>query len=283
MMGRVLEGKVVAAAVKEEVRLAVADLDYVPGLATVLVGDDPASHSYVRGKRRDAEEVGIRSFHHELPATVGQSELLDLIQSLNEDEDVDGILVQLPLPDGLDGEVTVEAIDPGKDVDGLHPYNLGLLVLGRPGLRPCTPSGVMRMLHYYGIETRGARAVIVGRSFLVGRPLALLMSEKGADATVTLAHSRTTDLATVTRDADIVVAAAGSPGLLGPEHIRPGATVIDVGVNRVDEGLVGDVDFDALADVAGAITPVPGGVGPMTRAMLLVNTLSAARSRRAAT
>ena len=245
--------------------------------------DDPASHSYVRGKRRDAEEVGIRSFHHELPATVGQSELLDLIQSLNEDEDVDGILVQLPLPDGLDGEVTVEAIDPGKDVDGLHPYNLGLLVLGRPGLRPCTPSGVMRMLHYYGIETRGARAVIVGRSFLVGRPLALLMSEKGADATVTLAHSRTTDLATVTRDADIVVAAAGSPGLLGPEHIRPGATVIDVGVNRVDEGLVGDVDFDALADVAGAITPVPGGVGPMTRAMLLVNTLSAARSRRAAT
>jgi methylenetetrahydrofolate dehydrogenase (NADP+)/methenyltetrahydrofolate cyclohydrolase len=282
-MGRVLEGKVVAAAVKEEVRLAVADLDYVPGLATVLVGDDPASHSYVRGKRRDAEEVGIRSFHHELPATVGQSELLDLIQSLNEDEDVDGILVQLPLPDGLDGEVTVEAIDPGKDVDGLHPYNLGLLVLGRPGLRPCTPSGVMRMLHHYGIETRGARAVIVGRSFLVGRPLALLMSEKGADATVTLAHSRTTDLATVTRDADIVVAAAGSPGLLGPEHIRPGATVIDVGVNRVDEGLVGDVDFDALADVAGAITPVPGGVGPMTRAMLLVNTLSAARSRRAAT
>ena len=282
-MGRVLEGKVVAAAVKEEVRLAVAGLDYVPGLATVLVGDDPASHSYVRGKRRDAEEVGIRSFHHELPATVGQSELLDLIQSLNEDEDVDGILVQLPLPDGLDGEVTVEAIDPGKDVDGLHPYNLGLLVLGRPGLRPCTPSGVMRMLHYYGIETRGARAVIVGRSFLVGRPLALLMSEKGADATVTLAHSRTTDLATVTRDADIVVAAAGSPGLLGPEHIRPGATVIDVGVNRVDEGLVGDVDFDALADVAGAITPVPGGVGPMTRAMLLVNTLSAARSRRAAT
>ena len=282
-MGRVLEGKVVAAAVKEEVRLAVADLDYVPGLATVLVGDDPASHSYVRGKRRDAEEVGIRSFHHELPATVGQSELLDLIQSLNEDEDVDGILVQLPLPDGLDGEVTVEAIDTGKDVDGLHPYNLGLLVLGRPGLRPCTPSGVMRMLHHYGIETRGARAVIVGRSFLVGRPLALLMSEKGADATDTLAHSRTTDLTTVTRDADIVVAAAGSPGLLGPEHIRPGATVIDVGVNRVDEGLVGDVDFDALADVAGAITPVPGGVGPMTRAMLLVNTLSAARSRRAAT
>ena len=178
----------------------------------------------------------------------------------------------------------VESLDRQRGgVAGNIAYNLGLLVLGRPGLRPCTPSGVMRMLHYYGIETRGARAVIVGRSFLVGRPLALLMSEKGADATVTLAHSRTTDLATVTRDADIVVAAAGSPGLLGPEHIRPGATVIDVGVNRVDEGLVGDVDFNALADVAGAITPVPGGVGPMTRAMLLVNTLSAARSRRAAT
>jgi methylenetetrahydrofolate dehydrogenase (NADP+)/methenyltetrahydrofolate cyclohydrolase len=281
-MGRVLEGKVVAAAVKEEVRSAVVGLDYVPGLATVLVGDDPASHSYVRGKRRDAEEVGIKSFHHEVPAGVSQDELLDLIRSLNDDDEVDGILVQLPLPGDLDGETAVEVIDPGKDVDGLHPYNLGLLVLGRPGLRPCTPSGVMRILDHYGIETRGARAVIVGRSFLVGRPLALLLSERGADATVSLAHSRTTDLAAVTREADIVVAAAGSPGLLGPEHIRPGATVIDVGVNRVDEGLVGDVDFDAVFEVAGAITPVPGGVGPMTRAMLLVNTLSAARSRRAA-
>ncbi len=282
-MGRVLDGKEVAAAVKDEVAEAVAELGYQPGLATVLVGDDPASHTYVRGKRRDAEQVGIRSFHHELPPSTPQAELLDLVASLNDDDDVDGILVQLPLPGDLDGEVTVEAIDPGKDVDGLHPFNLGMLMLGRPGLRPCTPSGVMRILDHYGIETSGARAVIVGRSFLVGRPLAMMLSERGADSTVSVAHSRTEDLTAVTREGDILVAAAGSPGLIGADHVKPGATVIDVGVNRTGEGLVGDVDFDAVVDIAGAITPVPGGVGPMTRAMLLVNTLSAAESRRAAT
>jgi methylenetetrahydrofolate dehydrogenase (NADP+) / methenyltetrahydrofolate cyclohydrolase len=282
-MGRVLDGREVAAAVKDEVAKAVAELNYQPGLATVLVGDDPASHTYVKGKRRDAEQVGIRSVHHELPATTGQSELLELVASLNRDDKVDGILVQLPLPGDLDGEATVETIDPKKDVDGLHPFNLGLLMLGRPGLRPCTPSGVMRILDHYGIETTGARAVIVGRSFLVGRPLAMMLSERGADSTVSVAHSRTQDLAAVTREADILIAAAGSPGLIGADHVKPGATVIDVGVNRTDEGLVGDVDFDAVADIAGAITPVPGGVGPMTRAMLLVNTLSAAESRRAAT
>jgi methylenetetrahydrofolate dehydrogenase (NADP+) / methenyltetrahydrofolate cyclohydrolase len=281
-MGRVLDGREVAAAVKDEVAKTVAELDYQPGLATVLVGDDPASHTYVKGKRRDAEQVGIRSVHHELPATTGQSELLDLVASLNRDDEVDGILVQLPLPGDLDGEATVETIDPKKDVDGLHPFNLGLLMLGRPGLRPCTPSGVMRILDHYGIETTGARAVIVGRSFLVGRPLAMMLSERGADSTVSVAHSRTQDLAAVTREADILIAAAGSPGLIGADHVKPGATVIDVGVNRTDEGLVGDVDFDTVADIAGAITPVPGGVGPMTRAMLLVNTLSAAASRRAA-
>lgn len=282
-MGRVLDGREVATAVKDEVAKAVAELNYQPGLATVLVGDDPASHTYVKGKRRDAEQVGIRSVHHELPATTGQSELLELVASLNRDDKVDGILVQLPLPGDLDGEATVETIDPKKDVDGLHPFNLGLLMLGRPGLRPCTPSGVMRILDHYGIETTGARAVIVGRSFLVGRPLAMMLSERGADSTVSVAHSRTQDLAAVTREADILIAAAGSPGLIGADHVKPGATVIDVGVNRTDEGLVGDVDFDAVADIAGAITPVPGGVGPMTRAMLLVNTLSAAESRRAAT
>jgi methylenetetrahydrofolate dehydrogenase (NADP+) / methenyltetrahydrofolate cyclohydrolase len=282
-MGRVLDGREVAAAVKDEVAKAVAELNYQPGLATVLVGDDPASHTYVKGKRRDAEQVGIRSVHHELPATTGQSELLELVASLNRDDKVDGILVQLPLPGDLDGEATVETIDPKKDVDGLHPFNLGLLMLGRPGLRPCTPSGVMRILDHYGIETTGARAVIVGRSFLVGRPLAMMLSERGADSTVSVAHSRTQDLAAVTREADILIAAAGSPGLIGADHVKSGATVIDVGVNRTDEGLVGDVDFDAVADIAGAITPVPGGVGPMTRAMLLVNTLSAAESRRAAT
>ena len=281
-MGQILDGKEVAASVKDEVAEAVAKLDYRPGLATVLVGDDPASHTYVRGKRRDAEQVGINSIHNELPDSVGQEELLSLIRSLNENDDVDGILVQLPLPDDLDGEGAVEAIDPAKDVDGLHPFNLGLLALGRPGLRPCTPSGVIRILDHYGIQTAGAKVTIVGRSFLVGRPLAMILSERGVDSTVTMAHSRTKGLTAVTREADILVAAAGSPGLIGADHVNPGATVIDVGINRTDEGLVGDVDFDAVADIAGAITPVPGGVGPMTRAMLLVNTLRAARARRAA-
>jgi methylenetetrahydrofolate dehydrogenase (NADP+)/methenyltetrahydrofolate cyclohydrolase len=281
-MGQVLDGREVAKAVKGEVAEAVAGLDYRPGLATVLVGDDPASHTYVKGKRRDAEQVGIESIHHELPDSVTQEELLSLIASLNQHGDVDGILVQLPLPGDLDGEGAVEAIDPAKDVDGLHPFNLGKLVLGRPGLRPCTPSGVMRILDHYGIATSGARAVIVGRSFLVGRPLAMILSERGVDSTVSVAHSRTTDLAGVTREADILVAAAGSPGLIGADHVKPGAVVIDVGVNRTDDGLVGDVDFDSVVDVAGAITPVPGGVGPMTRAMLLSNTLRAAEARRAA-
>lgn len=280
MTARILSGKPVAAAVKGEVAEAVAGLGYQPGLATILVGDDPASHSYVRGKRRDAAEVGIRSLHHEIEAGISQNDLLALIGELNDDPDVDGIIVQLPLPDGLDGEAVVEAIDPAKDVDGLHPFSLGLLVLGRPGLRPSTPSGVMRLLDHYEVATTGAPVTIVGRSFLVGRPLALMLSERGADATVSVAHSRTADLAQVTRQADILVVATGSPGLIGPEHVRPGATVIDVGVNRTEGGLVGDVDFDSVAEVAGAITPVPGGVGPMTRAMLLSNTVRAAEARR---
>lgn len=281
-MGQILDGKLVAQAVKDEVAEAVAGLGYQPGLATILVGDDPASHSYVKGKRRDAEEVGIKSIHHEVAASVSQDEVISLVEKLNADDEVDGILVQLPLPDGLDGELAVEAIDPAKDVDGLHPFSLGMLMLGRPGLRPCTPSGVLRILDHYGIETRGARSVIVGRSFLVGRPLAMMLSERGVDSTVSVAHSRTEDLPSVTREADILIAAAGSPGLIGVEHVRPGATVIDVGVNRTEEGLVGDVDFAAVVDIAGAITKVPGGVGPMTRAMLLTNTLRAAESRRAA-
>ena len=280
MTAQILDGKVVAATVKTEIAVSVAGLDYQPGLATVLVGDDPASHTYVRGKRRDAEEVGIRSFHHELPADMAQSDLIDLIRSLNEDDAVDGILVQLPLPGDLHSEGAVEAISPAKDVDGLHPFSLGMLVLGRPGLRPCTPSGVMRILEHYGISTAGARAVVVGRSFLVGRPLTMMLSEKGVDSTVSVAHSRTGDLAAITAAADILVAATGSPGLIGPDHVKPGATVIDVGINRTDAGLVGDVDFDRVVEVAGAITPVPGGVGPMTRAMLLSNTLRAAASRR---
>lgn len=280
MSARILDGKMVAATVKQEVASRVVALGYQPGLATVLVGDDPASHSYVRGKRRDAAEVGIRSVHQEYGAGIGQAELRDVVAGLNADEEVDGILVQLPLPGTLDSEAIVAEIDPAKDVDGLHPYSLGLLVLGRPGLRPCTPTGVMRLLDHYEIATAGRRAVVVGRSFLVGRPLALMLAERGADATVSMAHSRTSDLAEVTREADILVAAVGVPGLIGPAHVKPGATVIDVGVNRTDTGLVGDVDFDAVLDVAGAITKVPGGVGPMTRAMLLANTVQAADARR---
>lgn len=280
MSARILDGRAVAAAVKDEVVAEVAELGYTPGLATVLVGDDPGSHAYVRGKRRDAEQVGIRSFHHELPDSISPEELESLIAGLNANEEVDGILVQLPLPGDLDSEAIVERIDPAKDVDGLHPFSLGLLVLGRSGLRPCTPSGIVRVLDHYDIPTSGSRVVVVGRSFLVGRPLSLMLSERGADATVTVAHSRTRDLVAETRDADILVAAAGSIGLIGAEHVKSGATVIDVGINRTDGGLVGDVDFDSVIEVAGAITPVPGGVGPMTRAMLLVNTLTAARSRR---
>jgi methylenetetrahydrofolate dehydrogenase (NADP+)/methenyltetrahydrofolate cyclohydrolase len=258
----------------------VSGLAYQPGLATVLVGDDPASHTYVRGKRRDAAQVGIASVHHELSEATSQHDLEELIDTLNADDSIDGILVQLPLPPGLDSERIVERIDPGKDVDGLHPYNLGLLVLDRPGLRPCTPGGIMRILDHYGIATAGTRAVIVGRSFLVGRPLALMLASRGSDATVSVAHSRTTELASVTREADILVAAVGSPGLITADYVKEGAVVIDVGINRTDSGVVGDVDFGAVSAIAGAITPVPGGVGLMTRAMLLVNTVAAAKARR---
>jgi len=275
---RILEGRLVADAVKEEVAAVVADIPKEVGLATVLVGDDPASHVYVRSKRRVAGKVGINSIHHELPAETSQEALEDLVRSLNADDAVDGILVQLPLPGHLDEQRITTLIDPGKDVDGLHPYNLGLLALGRPALVPCTPQGVIRILDHYGIEPSGARAVVVGRSFLVGRPLGLLLGLKGTDATVTMAHSRTVDLAAVTREADILVAAIGSAKMIGPDHVKPGATVIDVGINRTEEGLVGDVDFEKVVEVAGAITPVPGGVGLMTVAMLMHNTAIAART-----
>jgi methylenetetrahydrofolate dehydrogenase (NADP+) / methenyltetrahydrofolate cyclohydrolase len=277
MGAMILDGKLVAAAVKAEVAAEVAKLTRPPGLATVLVGDDPASHSYVRGKRRDAEEVGMLSFHHPVPASASQDQIEALIDQLNSDPSVDGILLQLPLPKGLNSEAVVERMDPAKDADGLHPINLGRLILDRPGPRPCTPSAVMRILDHYRVDVARKSAVIIGRSFLVGRPLALLLSAKGLDATVTIAHSRTPDLVATTREADIVVAAAGSPGLIAAEHIRPGAIVIDVGITRVGDKLVGDVDFAPVAAVAGAITPVPGGVGPMTRAMLLSNTLALAR------
>ncbi|MDH3260083.1 MAG: bifunctional methylenetetrahydrofolate dehydrogenase/methenyltetrahydrofolate cyclohydrolase FolD [Acidimicrobiia bacterium] len=279
MSAHILDGREVAAAVRDEVAEWVAVLagkGKVPGLATVLVGDDPASHVYVRSKRRLAAQVGINSLEYELDAAATQVEVEALVLSLNADPAVDGILVQLPLPKGLDDKRVTSLIDPNKDADGLHPYNLGLLALERAVLVPCTPQGVMRILSHYGIDPAGKRAVIVGRSFLVGRPLSMLLAAKGTDATVTTAHSRTPDIAAVAREADILVAAVGVPGLIGREAVKPGATVIDVGINRTEAGLVGDVDFDAVREVAGAITPVPGGVGPMTVAMLMRNTVAAA-------
>jgi methylenetetrahydrofolate dehydrogenase (NADP+) / methenyltetrahydrofolate cyclohydrolase len=277
MSARVIDGKAVAARVRERVAAEVAELPAPPGLATILVGDDPASAMYVRMKREDCEQVGIESFHHEPGADVSQEELAELIDSLNADERVHGILLQLPLPAGLDQDPLISAIDPAKDVDGLTPANAGLLFQDREGLVPCTPAGVLELLAEAGAELEGARAVVIGRSILVGKPVAQLLL--AANATVTHCHSRTRDLPAVCREADVLVAAAGSPRLVTAEMVREGAVVIDVGTNRGEDGTVGDVDFDSVKDVAGAITPVPGGVGPMTRAMLLSNTVLAARRR----
>lgn len=282
MSALILSGSTVAASVRSEVADRVATLNQrgrSVGLATVMVGDDPGSQIYVRSKHRAAEAAGIVSIDRRLPATVSQLEVEAVIADLNADDRVNGMIVQLPLPEGLDGGAAVEAVDPGKDADGLHPFNLGRLVLSRPAPLPATPSGIMRMLDYYGIETAGKTAVVVGRSFLVGRPLALLLGAKGVDATVIQAHSRTPDLARVCRNADILVAAAGRPNMFDADYVKPGATVVDVGINRTENGLVGDVDFDAVVDVAGAITPVPGGVGPMTIASLLVNTVALAEAK----
>jgi methylenetetrahydrofolate dehydrogenase (NADP+)/methenyltetrahydrofolate cyclohydrolase len=282
MAAAIIDGKAVAAEVRERVagevrELAAASDGRTPGLATVLVGDDPASHVYVGNKRKQTEQVGMRSVHHGLEASASQEELLALIDGLNADDEVDGILVQLPLPGQIDQDPVIASIDPAKDVDGLTALSAGLLAQGRPGLVSCTPRGVMELLRHTGIEPEGAEAVIIGRSILVGRPLASLLLN--ANATVTVCHSRTRDLAGACRRADILVAAVGSPRLVKADWVKPGAAVIDVGMNRTDDGLVGDVDFDPVLEVAGAITPVPGGVGPMTIAMLLQNTVLAAKSR----
>lgn len=279
MAARIIDGKALAERVRARVKAEVAQLPSAPGLATILVGDDPASHVYVRKKREDSAEVGIESFHHEPGGDVSQEDLLALIESLNADDRVDGILLQLPLPDHLDQDPLISAIDAAKDVDGLTPISAGLLAQGREeAMVSCTPAGVMEMLAEAGAELDGARAVVVGRSILVGTPLAALLL--AANATVTHCHSHTRDLAAVCREADVVIAAAGSPSLITAEMVRRGAIVIDVGTNRGEDGLVGDVDFGPVSEVAGAISPVPGGVGPMTRAMLLSNTLRAARLRR---
>jgi methylenetetrahydrofolate dehydrogenase (NADP+)/methenyltetrahydrofolate cyclohydrolase len=278
---RVIDGKAVGAAVRERIRGEVeayaAQAGRVPNLVTVIVGDDPASEIYVRNKHRACEEAGMRSAHHGLAATTSERELLELVAALGADEDVDGILVQLPVPDQIDPDAVVVAIDPRKDVDGLTPVNAGLLAHGVPALVPCTPAGVLELLRHEGVDLEGAEAVVVGRSKLVGVPVARLLL--AANATVTVCHSRTRELAATCRRADVLVAAVGVPELLGAAAIKPGAVVIDVGMNRTDDGLRGDVDFAAAAEIAAAITPVPGGVGPMTIAMLLVNTLQAARQR----
>lgn len=275
---RLIDGKAVAARIRERIKQEVASMPAAPGLATILVGDDPASAVYVRMKREDSAEVGIESFHHEPGGDVSQEQLAALIESLNEDERVHGILLQLPLPAHLDQDPLIELIDPAKDVDGLTPLNAGRLLQGRDdAVAPCTPAGVIELLRDTGVEIEGARAVVIGRSILVGKPVAALLLAE--NATVTHCHSRTADLGAVCRGADIIVAAAGQPGLITAEMVGEGATVIDVGTNKVDGRLVGDVEFDAVREVAGAITPVPGGVGPMTRAMLLENTLAAARAR----
>jgi methylenetetrahydrofolate dehydrogenase (NADP+) / methenyltetrahydrofolate cyclohydrolase len=281
MSARVIDGKAVAAGVRERVAGEATELSErigrPPGLATVLVGDDPASAIYVRRKREACEEVGIRSFHHEPSGSASTEEVTGLVAELNAADEIDGILVQLPLPDQIDSAAVIAAIDPAKDVDGLTATSAGLLARGEPGLVPCTPRGVMELLASEGVDPDGKEAVIVGRSNLVGRPLISLLL--GANATVTTCHSRTHDLGAVCRRAEILVAAAGRPKLIGAEMVRDGATVIDVGTNRTEDGLVGDVDFEAVKEVARAITPVPGGVGPMTIAMLLANTVQAAGAR----
>jgi methylenetetrahydrofolate dehydrogenase (NADP+)/methenyltetrahydrofolate cyclohydrolase len=286
MTARILDGKAVAATIRSEVATRVAQRcqqGYAPpGLAAVLVGDNPASHVYVRNKQRACQQVGMLSWVHHLPADITQQQLLEFIYQLNADPRVHGILVQLPLPPTLDEYAIQCAVDPRKDVDGFHPENVGLLALGRPRYYPCTPHGVIQLLHRCGYDTCGKEVVIVGRSNIVGKPLALMLMQKrtttnpaGGEATVTVAHTRSRNLAAICRRADIIVAAAGSPGVITPEMVAPGAVVVDVGINSVAGRLVGDVD-PQVAHVAGAVSPVPGGVGPMTIAMLLLNTLQAA-------
>jgi len=279
MAAQVIDGKAVAARVRAEVAQGVeafvAERGRPPGLATVLIGDDPGSAVYVGGKQRASKEVGMAGFDHRLPADVPRDEVVALIESLNADDAVDGMIVQLPVPDHLDGGELTGMVDPRKDVDGLTPLSAGLLALGRPGLRPATPVGVMDLLAEAGADLQGAEAVLIGRSNLFGKPMIQLLL--GANATVTVCHSRTRDLPAVARRGDILIAAVGRPEMVRGDWVKPGAVVIDVGINRLEAGLVGDVAYDEAAEVARAITPVPGGVGAMTVACLLRNTLQAAK------
>jgi methylenetetrahydrofolate dehydrogenase (NADP+)/methenyltetrahydrofolate cyclohydrolase len=279
MSARIIDGKALAAEVRAEVKSKVAALaqrGIRPGLAVVLAGDDPASKVYVRNKARACEEVGLRSQQIDYPASVTQEELMACIRKLNADAAVHGILVQLPLPKQIDSARILEAVSPAKDVDGFHAESMGALVAGAPGFVPCTPAGVMRMLEHARVPLAGCRAVVLGRSNIVGKPVSLLLLQK--DATVTICHSKTRDLAALTREADVLVAAIGRPKLVTASMVKPGACVIDVGINRMPDGsLAGDVDYAAVKEIAGWITPVPGGVGPMTIAMLLENCILAAQ------
>jgi len=286
MTAVIIDGKATALRVQDElaeqIQTFTAQGLRAPGLAVILVGDNPASAAYVRGKEKASQRIGMASFPHHLPATISQTDLADLIRKLNQDPSVDGILLQLPVPPHLDENLLLNLIDPTKDVDGLHPVNLGRLVRGEPGLRSCTPAGVMKLLADLPIALGGKDAVVVGRSILVGKPLALLLLEQ--NCTVTIAHSRTQNLGELTRRADILIAAVGRVGLITAEMVKPGAVVIDVGINRITDAegkgrLVGDVDFAGVSAVAGWITPVPGGVGPLTVTYLLANTLRSYEGR----
>jgi methylenetetrahydrofolate dehydrogenase (NADP+) / methenyltetrahydrofolate cyclohydrolase len=277
MAATIMDGRALAERIRAEVAEEVEGLDGTLGLATVLVGDDPASDIYIRNKHKAAREAGIDARDHRLPEDASEQDVLGLVESLNRDDEIDGILVQLPLPAGIDENRVIRAVEPVKDVDGFHPFNAGQLYLGEPTHVPATPLGILALLDEYGVELEGASAVVIGRSEIVGKPVAHLLLQR--NATVTVCHSRTVDLAERARAADVLVVATGRPGLVHEDHVKEGAAVVDVGINRTDDGIVGDVD-PAAAERAGLITPVPGGVGPMTIAMLLRSTVRAARYRR---
>jgi methylenetetrahydrofolate dehydrogenase (NADP+)/methenyltetrahydrofolate cyclohydrolase len=276
MSAIILDGKATAAIIKEELRQIVSTLANKPGLGTILVGDDAGSHSYVNGKHKDCSEVGINSIRIDLPASANQSDVLAAIKDLNNSKECTGYIVQLPVPKGISANLLLESIDPAKDADGLHPLNLGKLVIGEKAPMPCTPRAILELLHRYSLTTSGKDVVVMGRGLTVGRPLALLLSQKGSDATVTITHTKTVDVNSHTKRADIIVAAIGSAHFLTPEMVKPGAIVLDVGITRTNAGLLGDVHPD-VAKVASAIAPMPGGVGPMTRAMLLSNVVEMAQ------
>ena len=275
MSAQILDGKATASAIKRELARVVATLPAKPGLGTVLVGEDPGSKSYVAGKHRDCAEVGISSIRVDLPESASQADILAAIKDLNNSPECTGYIVQLPLPKGISANLILESIDPAKDADGLHPLNLGKLVIGEPAPLPCTPRGILELLHRYEISTKGAEVVIMGRGLTVGRPLSLMLTRKGDDATVTITHTATKDLAFHTKRADIIIAAVGSAHVLTPEMVKAGVTVLDVGITRTDAGLLGDI-HPGVAELAAYIAPMPGGVGPMTRAMLLSNVVEMA-------